>query len=263
MRPRPRVANTRDEAAGGLLATALEAMGLESWQAPTVHIAPAQDPDELTQALAALERMDWVVFTSAHGVDACCDHPEWRRAVNVGAIPRLAAVGRATAARLAEFGHFADCVPDESGASSLASALIERTGTLSGARILWPRADIARRTLALALARAGAVVVAPVAYRTQPVSASALAPLVAEIRAGQLDAIAFCSPSSAEHLARTLGLESLGPLLEHVLVASIGPTTTAALAALGAPPDVEASTPSAPALAAALAARLLRSEKRA
>jgi uroporphyrinogen-III synthase len=196
-------------------------------------------------------------------VDACCNQPEWRRAADVGAIPRLAAVGRATAARLAEFGHVADCVPDDSGAASLASALIERTGTLSGTRVLWPRADIARRTLALALARAGAVVVAPVAYRTQPVPASSLASLVAEIRSGHLDASVFCSPSSAEHLARTLGLDGLGPLVENLLVASIGPTTTAALAALGAPPQVEASAPSASALATALAARLLRSEKRA
>jgi uroporphyrinogen III methyltransferase/synthase len=204
-----------------------------------------------------------VIFTSAHGVEACCEHPEWRRAVDVLAIPRIAAVGRATAARLAEFGHVADCVPSEAGASALASALLERTGTLSGARILWPRGDIARRTLALALARAGAVVVAPVAYRTRPVPATTLAPLIAEIRAGRLDAIVFCSPSSAEHLARTLGLESLGPLLEHLLVASIGPTTTSALIALGVSPDVEAASPSASALAAAVSARLGRSERRA
>jgi uroporphyrinogen-III synthase len=245
------------------LAAALEAIGLESWHAPTVHIAPPENPEELTQALAALERMDWVVFTSAHAVDACCEHPDWRRATAVGAIPRLAAVGRATAARLAEFGHTADCVPPEAGASSLASALVDRTGTLTGARVLWPRADIARRTLALTLARAGAVVLAPVAYRTRPVPASSLAALVAEIRSGHLDAIVFCSPSSAEHLARTLGLDSLGPLVENLLVASIGPTTTSALVALGAPPDVEASTPSASALASAVAARLLRSERRA
>lgn len=260
---RPRVANTRDEAADGPLATALEAMGLESWPAPTVHIAPPENADELTRALEALERTDWVVFTSAHAVDACCEHPAWRGATDIGAIPRLAAVGRATAARLAEFGHAADCVSSGPGASALASALIERTGTLSGARVLWPRADIARRTLGVALARAGAVVLAPVAYRTQPVPAAALAPLVAEIRSGRLDAIVFCSPSSAEHLARTLGLDRLGPLLTHLLVASIGPTTTQALVALGAPPDVEAASPSAAALAAAVAARLLRSEKRA
>jgi uroporphyrinogen-III synthase len=145
----------------------------------------------------------------------------------------------------------------------MASALIERTGTLSGARILWPRGDLARRTLALALARAGAVVTAPVAYRTQPVAAGRLAPLVAELRAGRLDAIAFCSPSSAEHLARSLGLDALTELLDRVLVASIGPTTTAALVALGVSPHVEAPTPSAADLASALAAELVRSEKRA
>ena len=33
---------------------------------------------------ASLDRMDWVVFTSAHAVDACCDRLQSRRAVHVG-----------------------------------------------------------------------------------------------------------------------------------------------------------------------------------
>lgn len=259
---RPRVANTRDEPPDGPLARALAEAGLESWPCPTVAITPPDDPGDLAQALTSLDRTDWVVFTSAHAVEATCARPEWQRAVRSGAIPRLAAVGRTTAARLAELGHKADCVPDKAAAATLASALLARSGTLTGARVLWPRADIARPTLSVALARAGATVVAPIAYCTRRLSAAALGPLVTELRSGRLSAIAFCAPSSAEHLVRALGLDSLTPLVDGVLVASIGPTTTAALAALGAPPDVEAGTPSASDLASALAARLLASEVR-
>ena len=148
-------------------------------------------------------------------------------------------------------------MPDEAAPARLAAALVAQSGTLAGARVLWPRANLARRTLAVALARAGATVVAPVAYSTRPVSPATLAALAAEVGGHRLDAIAFCSPSSAEHLVRALSLPSLSSLTSGLVVASIGPTTSAALKALGVPPAVEAQTPSVASLAAALAARLL------
>jgi uroporphyrinogen-III synthase len=253
----PRVANTRDEAPDGPLARALRDAGLDSWPCPTISIGPPDDPGSLAQALGALDRTDWVVFTSAHAVDATCSRPEWREAVRVGAVPRLAAIGPATARQLVEHGHAVDCVPDQAAPARLAAALVARSGTLTGARVLWPRANLARRTLAVALARAGATVVSPVAYITRPVSAASLAPLLAEARDGRLDAIAFCSPSSAEQLVSALSLPTLATLTDGLVVASIGPTTSAALVALGVPPHVEAPTPSASSLAASLASRLL------
>lgn len=255
-RPRPRVAVTRDEAPDGPLARALADAGLEPLRCPTIAIAPPDDPRDFGAALDGLDRFDWVVFTSAHAVDATCARPEWQRAESVGAVPRLAVVGAQTARRLGSFGHRPDVVPQRAGAVSLASAIARAAGTLEGARILWPRADLARRDLADALTRGGATVVSPIAYRTTPVGPESLAALASAIDAGTLDAIAFCSPSSAEHLVRGLALTDLSSLTERVVVASIGPTTSAALAALGRQPDIEATEPSARGLAAALAERL-------
>jgi uroporphyrinogen-III synthase len=253
---RPRVANTRDESPDGPLARALAAVGLVSWHCPTIAIAPADNPQDLVAALAALERFDWVVFTSAHAVDVACRRPEWQRAAGSGAIPRLAAVGRQTARRLADLGYLPDVVPEQAGARPLTSALVSAAGTLEGTRVLWPRSNLARRDLAVALSRAGATVVAPVAYRTVPVGQESLAELAAAIEEGRLDAIAFCSPSSAENLVRGLSIGDLSLLTERVVVGSIGPTTSAALASLGRRPDVEAAEPSAKGLASALASRL-------
>src|SRR5262249_37678078 len=167
---------------------------------------------------------------------------------------------RATARRLAELGYQTDIVPDTAGAHSLASAVAAAAGTLEGARVLWPRADLARRALAVALSRAGATVVAPAAYRTAPAPPASMVPLKQALDKGTLDAIAFWSPSSAQHLALGLGHESLASLAGKLLVASIGPTTSAALAALGLPADVEAPEPSTAHLATALAARLRDAE---
>jgi uroporphyrinogen-III synthase len=122
---------------------------------------------------------------------------------------------------------------------------------------LWPRADLARPTLAEGLGRAGATVVAPVTYRTVPVPPAALEPFARAVAENRLAAVAFCSPSSARYLARGLAWPDLSPLSGRMVVASIGSTTTAALEDLCVPPDVQARYPSADSLAAALADSLL------
>ena len=76
--------------------------------------------------------------------------------------------------------------------------------------------------------------------------------LLQRLEAGEIDGVAFMSPSSARGLAAVLGSEDLSMLAGRVAVASIGPTTSAALIALGAPADVESSARSADALADAL-----------
>ena len=202
--------------------------------------------------------MDWVIFTSANAVEATCAQPQWRAAARAHALPRLAAVGRATARRLSELGYQADIVPELAGAHPLASAVAAAAGTLEGARVLWPRGDLARRDLAVALSRAGATVVAPIAYRTVPAPAESLEPLKHALAKGTLDAIAFCSPSSAQYLAAAWVASRSRRSRANWSSPPSGPTTSAALASLGLPADVEAPEPSTARLASALAARLLQ-----
>ena len=92
MKTRALVANTRGEPPGGPLASALRARGLESLHCPTVAFEPPENPGELAEALGALERIDWVIFTSAHAVDATCSQAQWRASAAGHALPRLAAV---------------------------------------------------------------------------------------------------------------------------------------------------------------------------
>ena len=70
--------------------------------------------------------------------------------------------------------------------------------------------------------------------------------LVDAIRKGEVDALAFASPSSAVSFAVALGgLASIPPC---VAVAAIGPTTAAACTRAGRAPDVVAAESSAEAL---------------
>lgn len=257
---------------------------------------------------------------------------------------QIAAAGRTTAKRLAAFGVTVAVVPEQAGAAALAEALVRgaiarsvagsargeaaRIGIarpLTGARILWPRSEIADRSLAATLASAGAEVVEVVAYRTVSTSGEPLvlaaakhspaprgtdlgeADAAAESRSadsaatgsrrfnlnkttdvgevppekrsrdsgaapdseeardggaarefrrlldsGRIAAVTFLSPSSARGLAAAAGAADLSFLAGRTAIASIGPTTSAALSALGAPANVESPERTADSLARAL-----------
>ena len=257
--PRPVVAVTRDERSDDRFSRALEAAGAHALPLPTVRIAPPEDGQALAAALSELPRMDWVVFTSANAVEATCGRPEWLHAVRAGTLrARIASVGAATAERLRQRGIRVDVTPSAGGgARDLLHALTAK-GSLAGTRMLWPRSHLARRDLPDELARLGAAVLDPIAYRTLLVSPPALPEFLDGLAAGRIGAVAFLSPSSARGLASALPSGTLAPLAGHTLIASIGPTTGEAIAALGARVDieVEGSERHAGSLAAAVMKRL-------
>jgi uroporphyrinogen-III synthase len=247
--------NTREEGIDGPLMRALDLVGLESLACPMIAIAPPVDPAPFVEAVGRLTEFEWVAFTSGHAIEAISQRPEWRSAVQRGSVPYVAAVGEASAERLAADGIAVRVVPDGVGASSLANAMLRSAGTLEGVRVLWPRGDRALAAFREALERGGAVVTSPIAYRALPPSAESVSALAAALDSNRVAAIAFCSPSSAQNLAQGLGFDRLSSLRDRVpVVASIGPTTTAALRALRLDPDVEANDPSMTSLAEAIAA---------
>jgi uroporphyrinogen-III synthase len=254
MTARPLVALTRDDGPDGRFAAALAARGLEAFVLPTIAIRPGADGAYLDAALAGLAREDWLVFTSAHAVAAVVQRTSWNR-LGAGARPRIGAVGAATAARLRESGAPPNLLADEPGARGLAAALA-RNERLDDVHVVWPRSERARPELAERLRASGARVTELVAYRTEPVASPRLADFQRLLSAARLAAITFLSPSSATDLAAALGASDLGLLAGRTLVASIGPTTSAALRTLQAPPQIEASRPALEALADALAASL-------
>jgi len=250
---RPTVAVTRDEGPEGPLAAALERAGARPLNVPTVAIRDPESWEELDACLTELHRFDWLVFTSAHAVDSV-----WRRpsapppdvAILVGA------VGPSTARALEARGMAGAVVPRIRGAFGLVEAMRE-VAQLAGARVLWPRSDIARPDLREALAGREAEVVDPVAYRTVPAAGPELDAFRDLLERGRIDAATFLSPSSARSLAAAMGGD-LVRLARSTAVASIGPTTSSTLRALGAPPAVEAPEQIAESLAAAVTEYLAR-----
>lgn len=160
------IAVTRDTRRVSGLSQSLQALGASVVQCPTIEIIGAADPTRLDDALARAEGFDWIVFTSANGVERTIDRllASGKDVRSFGAA-KLAAIGPATAEALRARGLRVDVVPDEYVAESLFSAL-ETVGPLAGAHVLLARAAVARDVLPDALRAAGAVVEVVEAYRT-------------------------------------------------------------------------------------------------
>ena len=106
---------------------------------------------------------------------------------------------------------------------------------LAGARVLLPRAAVARDLVPVELANRGARVDVVEAYRT--VCPEALPARIADVFARRPDCITFTSSSTVQNFAAAAGVE----LLRGVSVASIGPITSRTARDLGAEVTVEAN----------------------
>ncbi len=199
-----RIVVTRPPFQADVLAGKLGRLGATTLVVPLVRIEAPEDASALESALDALDRYDWVVFTSANGVAAVR-----KLAANLGDA-KVAAVGPVTAAAVRTLCVEPSFVPERFAAEDIVAGL----EPLSGARILLPQADIADPGLADELRKRGAIVDAIPAYRTVEVARTASE--LAELRAA--DAVVLASGSAARSLASRGGAG-------EALVVCIGPKT--------------------------------------
>jgi uroporphyrinogen III methyltransferase/synthase len=244
-----RIVVTRSREQAEELVRMLEDLGADPIEAPTIRILPVEDHGALDAACARAGTYDWIVFTTANGVDAFM-----RRLVAAGDVRelkgvRLCAIGPATAERLGRFGIRVDLMPVEDRGEAVAEAMA-RVGDLGGRRVLLPRADTAREMLADELRGAGAVVDEVVTYRT--VLAHGDIDVYRMLLEKLVDAVTFTSASSVRNFVNLVGAEPAADLLNTTVVASIGPVTAEAAQQLGIRTTIMPSTYTIPALVEAI-----------
>lgn len=227
----------------------LTRLGAEVVLQPAIRIRKAADPAPIDAALDQVDTYDWLVFSSANGVDALLDRmrargEDARRLHGV----RLAAIGTGTADRLAHHHLVADMVPPAFVADALARALLNGGGAH---RLLLVRANRGGESLGAALEAGGAHVDQVVAYESGDV-AEPDPDVAAALAAGDVDWITITSGGTARSLARLYGAA-----LGSARFASIGPIASEALRSLGWEPSAEA----APHTTSALVHAILRAEQ--
>ncbi|HLE99539.1 MAG TPA: uroporphyrinogen-III synthase [Gaiellaceae bacterium] len=201
------------------LAEALERLGAEVSIVPLIEIRPAEDPRALDAAAENLPGYDWVVFTSVNSVAAVGE-----RLSRIGEGARVAAVGPVTADAVRALG-----VEPSFVAGRASEDIAAGLGSLVGARVLLPQADIADPRLADELREQGAIVDAVVAYRTVQVEP----PLWGILPLRRADAVVLASGSAVRSLAScATSFEGFGT---SALLVCIGPKTAAVAREVGLP----------------------------
>ncbi len=216
-----RVVVTRSRGQQDGMAARLRELGAEVIPLPTIAFE-AGDPDAVDAAVEAVGTYDWVLFTSANGVDYFVDALHERgRDLRVFGSARVGCIGPATARRLARRGIVPDVVPEAYVAEGLLEALLAEG--VSGRRFLVPRAAVAREILPDTLRAEGATVDVLPVYRTVPPQVD---PEVrGRVARGEVDVVTFTSSSTVTHFCALLNRAELAAVQATVKAACIGPIT--------------------------------------
>ncbi|HEX8853440.1 MAG TPA: uroporphyrinogen-III synthase [Pyrinomonadaceae bacterium] len=223
---------TRARAQAAEFASALESYGARVVACPTIEIVPPESYARLDESIENLYGYDWIVFTSANGVEHFMRRLEAQgRAVEDLDELRVCAVGEATADRLRDANVHVDVVPEQFKAEGVFAALEAYLGgraQLANLNFLLPRAAVARDFLPRALEEAGARVDVVTAYRTVPPASTDRARMEAMLLGGAVDCITFTSASTVSNFARLFDTNDLSGLLSGIAVACIGDVTARA-----------------------------------
>jgi len=215
-----RIVITRTRKQASVLSSKLRALGAQVIELPTIRIEPPNDLRSFAELVQDAHIYDWIVFTSANGVEAFFEifFKLYDDAREIGAA-RIAAIGPATAQRVKDFHLHVDLQPEEFVAEAVVKEF-QKQGSIENLRILLVGAEKTRDVLLKELSALGAIVDQAFAYRTVPETRDTTGARRQLAKEGA-DLITFTSSSTVENFL-ALGL----PWPKGMQVASIGPITS-------------------------------------
>lgn len=221
-----RILVTRARAQASKLSKALQDLGADVIECPTIKIvAPSDNYTAADVAIKNLRDYYWTVFTSANGVEEFFKRLRIH-GLDARSLNRVAAIGSATAQRLLSFGIIADVVPKDFVAESLAESLRE---FVAGKKVLLARAEVARDVLPDALKSFGAQVEVVPVYKTVNEPS-------AQIDFDAIDLVTFTSSSTVKNFIAAHGVDCL----KKIPTAAIGTITSQTLEGFDVTPAVVA-----------------------
>jgi uroporphyrinogen-III synthase len=237
----------------GALSAELRKLGADVIEIPFIEIRKPKSFQPLDSALKNVDSYDWLILTSANGVEAMWARMSRLRRRNKSLQHvHVAAIGPATRKAIEERGIKVDVVPKEYVAESVVRSLKKK---VAGKRVLLVRAKVARDVIPRELRRAGADVDVVEAYETVVPQSSRRRLQAALKNPGRRPHIVtFTSSSTAKNFVQLLGRRHAAKksTLGGIRMASIGPVTSSTLRELGLNVDIAAKEFTIPGLVAAI-----------
>ena len=234
-----RILVTRSREQSRRMAELIGEIGGEAVLFPTIRIMPPDSFEQLDEAIQEINRFDWVIFTSINGVDRFFRRFfELREDIRDMAGPKIAAIGPVTARAIQELGLKVNRLAKQFTAEGL--LVLFSPEEVSGKRFLIPRAEKAREVLPQGLVEWGAHVEVVPVYRTGFPEDAEIQTVRKMLETEFLNVVTFTSSSTVTHFVEMLNMKNLPEILRGVVIASIGPVTSATLRENGLSVDVEA-----------------------
>jgi uroporphyrinogen-III synthase len=237
----------------GALSGELRKRGATVLEIPFIEIRKPRSFKPLDSAMQNLDAYDWLILTSANGVEAM-----WERLTKLALTAsfrhlKIAAIGPATKKAIQQRGVKVDVVPKEYVAESVVHSLRRQ---VKGKRVLLVRAKFARDVIPRELRRAGARVHVVEAYETMaPQSSRTRLQSTLKNPRRRPHVVTFTSSSTVRNFVDLLGSRQISRL-DEMRLASIGPVTSSTLRELGLRVDIQAKEFTIPGLVAAIESRV-------
>ncbi|MBF0518805.1 MAG: uroporphyrinogen-III C-methyltransferase [Nitrospirae bacterium] len=214
----------------------LESLGAEIFEFPTIKIVPPKSFDELDAAIDNVESYDWLIFTSASGIDYFIKRlleksHDIRDLKGIG----ICAIGIKTKEAVEKYGMRVDEMPDEFNAEGLIK-LFESKNGIEGKRFLLPRAEKAREVFPERVRALGGYIDTPVTYWAIN-QIPHIKRLERFLRERRITTATFTSAATFTNLLDSVS-SSLTELLSGVTIAVIGPVTKKAIEKHGLKVDI-------------------------
>ncbi len=222
----------------------LRAIGANVLEMPALQIGPPSSWAELDQAISDLSQFDWLILTSANGVEAFVERllAQGKDARSLFGV-QIAVVGRKTSSCLAQKGLKPDFVPPDFVADSLVAHFPD-LDHLPGMKILLPRVETGgRETLVAEFRGKGAEVIEVPAYQSG--CPAELDPqILVALQQSSVQVITFASSKTVQNFCQLIS-QAAGTgwqnWLSEVCLASIGPQTSQTCRQLFGRVDIEAA----------------------
>ncbi|MCL5023944.1 MAG: uroporphyrinogen-III C-methyltransferase [Nitrospirae bacterium] len=233
-----RVLVTREHSTGF---EALEELGAEVIEFPTIAIAAPEKYDDLDRAIEKIGSYTWIIFTSANGVRYFLKR-FFEKDNDIRDLKgiKICAIGPKTAAEVGKYGMRVDLVPEEFRAEGLVEAFCREHGAkgmeLKGMKFLLPRAEVAREVFPRKVRELGGEIDLPVTYRAVKPELHGKR-LKRFLKEGRITIATFTSAATFTNFLEMVGDDAL-EFLKDVSIAAIGPVTAKAIEKAGLRADI-------------------------
>jgi len=247
-----RILVTRAKEQAGMLSDLLSKLGGQPIEVPMIRIVDPDSFDSIDKAISRLENgpgYDWVIFTSANGVEFFTKRMRFLgKDIRILSGSKIAVIGPATARAVKKLLINIDVTPEEYVAEGLIEEL--KKAGIEGRSFLIPRAKVARDILPQTLREMGGEVDVVEAYQTvlNDLAAAKIKEMLSE---RSIDMVTFTSSSTVNNFAKLVGSD-LKELMQGIAIAVIGPVTAETVAEHGLNPDIVAEEYTIPGLVNAI-----------